>query len=146
MKYSLRPASQEDIEWLDPFYEAIMRPYVELTHEWNPTVFKEKFVPSNSQIIQIDGRDVGLFKKEVKDGNLFLWDIQLEEEFRNRGIGSDLVLLLKSEARGLEMSIRLRVLKGNPAIQFYQFHGFKVVEELENCFEMEWVTSEVTLE
>ncbi len=138
MKYSLRQANEEDIEWLDPFYEKIMRPYVELTHEWNANVFRAKYNPSNSQIIQIDGMDVGLFKKEVKDGSLFLWDIQLEENYRNRGIGSDLIALIKAEAKCLNLPIRLRVLKGNPADHFYRIHGFKVVEEMDNCFEMEW--------
>ena len=140
MKYLLRQATKEDIEWLDPFYEKTMRPYVELTHEWNPTVFREKYNPSNCQIIQIDGMDMGLFKKELKDGSLFLWDIQIEEKYRNCGIGSDLISLLKSEAKLLNLPIRLRVLKGNPADHFYRVHGFKVIDELDYCFEMEWNT------
>ena len=138
MNYSLRPAKPNDIEWLDPFYEKIMRPYVELTHDWNPTVFREKFRASNSQIIQAEGKDIGLFKKEIIEGNIFLWDIQLAAEYRNLGIGSKLIAHLKSEAKKMNVSIRLRVLKGNPAIYFYERHGFGIIQELDNCNEMEW--------
>lgn len=138
MKYNLRPANREDIYWLDPFYERIMRPYVELTHEWNPTVFRENFNPANSQIIQVDGKDIGLYKYQIKDGALFLWDIQLDESFRNQGIGSDLIFRLKAEAERIALPIRLRVLKGNPAFHLYRRHGFYTLEELDYCFEMEW--------
>jgi ribosomal protein S18 acetylase RimI-like enzyme len=138
MKYTLRPAIQEDIDWLDPFYESIMRPYVELTHEWNPDVFREKFNPANSQIIQLDGKDVGLFKHEFKEGALFLWDIQLEEPYRNQGIGSEIVRRLQTDAEEAELPVRLRVLKGNLAYRFYWRHGFYQVGELDNCFELEW--------
>ena len=138
MKYNLRPATAEDIDWLDPFYEKIMRPYVELTHEWNPTVFREKFKPSNSQIIQVDEEDAGLLKHEILEGHIFLWDIQLAEQHQGSGIGTDILLNLQAEAVKLGLPIRLRVLKGNPALQFYQRHGFGILEELDNCFEMEW--------
>jgi len=138
MKYSLRPALASDIEWLDPFYERVMRPYVELTHEWNFEVFRETFKPSNSQIIQVDGKDVGLCKHEVMDGHLFLWDLQLEEEYRQKGIGSELLVMLQEKAKGSGIPMKLRVLKGNPAIEFYRRHGFVVIEEMENCFQMEW--------
>ncbi|MEP4078580.1 hypothetical protein [Haloferula sp.] len=61
VKFGLRPANRDNIEWLDPFYERIMRPFVELTHEWNPTLFREKFDPSNSPIIQLEGRNAWWF-------------------------------------------------------------------------------------
>ena len=133
----------DDIDWLDPFYEKIMRPYVELTHDWNRTVFREKFRVSNSQIIQAEGKDIGLFKKEIIEGNLFLWDIQLEEEYRNLGIGSKLISRLKSEAQEMNLPILLKVLKGNPAIHFYERHGFGLIAELDNCYEMEWKCEQV---
>jgi len=99
---------------------------------------REHYTPSNCQIIRVNGKDVGFFKKEIRDGSLFLWDIQLEERYRNRGIGSDLVMRLQSEARAAGLPIRLRVLKGNPAIRFYRLNGFRNVVVLDHCIEMEW--------
>ena len=138
MEYELRPAVAEDIDWLCAFYERIMRPYVELTHKWDGTIFRERYVPSQSKIIRIEGRDVGLFKKEAKDGHLFLWDIQLEEEFRNRGIGTELIESVQREAEAMGVPVRLRVLKGNPAKGLYERMGFGTIEEMEFCFLMEW--------
>ena len=35
MNITLRQAKPEDVDWLDEFYEGLMRPYVELTHDWD---------------------------------------------------------------------------------------------------------------
>ncbi|WP_310481007.1 hypothetical protein [Chamaesiphon sp. VAR_48_metabat_403] len=56
MKISQRDALAADLEWLEPFYESIMRPYyVELNCEWDDTKFREYFDPDKTKIIQADG-------------------------------------------------------------------------------------------
>ncbi|MFM2304054.1 MAG: hypothetical protein RLZZ135_1464, partial [Cyanobacteriota bacterium] len=62
MEISQRAASLNDIEWLESFYESIMRPYVELTHEWDSTKFREYFNPKIITVIQVNGIDIGMLK------------------------------------------------------------------------------------
>ena len=139
MIYTTRPATKSDIEWLDPFYEELMKPYVELTHKWNEVKFRESFDFEHTNIIQINNQNIGMLKVEQRDGYTFLGDIQIKKEFQGRGIGSQIIndLIEKSIFQGLP--IRLKVLKGNPAIRLYQRLGFTVANELDNSYEMEYL-------
>ena len=135
-KVGIRAARAEDVEWLEPFYESLMRPYVELTHEWDTTIFRKCFDPEVSSIIQYDGQDIGLLVVKDRDDGIYLGDLQLKTEFQGKGIGTYLMKqVLISEHRG-ERDIRLRVLKGNPAINLYRRLGFKVDQELDNAYQM----------
>ena len=136
MIYTTRPAIDSDLEWLDPFYEELMKPYVELTHKWNKTKFRELFSVEYTSIIQLDNQDIGMLKVQQRDDHIFPGDIQIKKEFQGRGIGSQIINDLIQKSKFQALPIRLRVLKGNPAIKFYQRLGFNVINELDNCYEM----------
>ncbi len=136
MEISLRAARESDIDWLEPFYENLMRPYVELTHPWDAMRFRESFDPSLASIIVADGRDIGLLKKELRSGDLYLGDIQIHSDYQGAGIGTNLVRQVIAEGESLGLPVRLRVHKGNPAHQWYLRLGFTVETELNNCYQL----------
>ncbi|WP_309382849.1 GNAT family N-acetyltransferase [Cerasicoccus frondis] len=138
MKITLRQAKPSDVDWLEPFYESLMRPYVELTHQWDDSVFRARFQPEYTSIIQLRGKDIGMFKVEPCEEYLFLGDIQIDSEHQGQGIGSALIADLCDAAQQANLPIRLRVMNGNPARQFYERRGFRKISDLENCVEMEW--------
>ena len=43
MNITLRQSKPEDLDWLDEFYESLMRPYVELTHAWDEKKFRKNY-------------------------------------------------------------------------------------------------------
>ncbi len=135
--YTTRPALDADLEWLDPFYEDLMKPYVELTHQWDQTKFRASFSSECTQIIQLGNQDIGMLKVEQRDKYVYLGDIQIKREFQCQGIGSQIINDLIQHAQSRALPIRLRVLKGNPAIKLYQRLGFYIVNELDNCYELE---------
>jgi GNAT superfamily N-acetyltransferase len=134
MQISQRAAGLEDLEWLESFYESVMRPYVELTHEWDRTKFRESFDPKVTNIIQVDGIDIGMMKVEAREDCIYLGDIQIECEYRGRGIGTKLIAEAIELAIIANKPIRLRVLKGNPARELYLRLGFREILELDNCY------------
>jgi len=140
-RISLRPARLADLAWLDPFYESLMRPYVELTHEWDMTIFRMSFNPKESSIIQFDGQDIGLFTVKEREDGLYLGDIQVKPEYQGRGIGLFLIKGVLTDEIRKGRDVRLRVLKGNPAIKLYRRVGFEVEQELDNCYEMVYSAS-----
>ena len=140
MLITTRRAIPEDLEWLDRLYERLMRPYVELTHEWKEEVFRENFSPDRMDIIQVDGVDAGMLSVVEKTDHIYIADMQLAETYQRRGIGSDLITRVIESARERHLPVRLRVLIGNPAIHLYKRHGFNIVEELDNCFVLECST------
>jgi GNAT superfamily N-acetyltransferase len=138
MKISLRAATIEDIEWLEPFYESIMRPYyIELKWEWDSTKFREFFDPNITKVIQADGIDIGMLRVEEREDCIYLGDIQLDSAYRGRGIGTQLIKTVIRSAIIANKPVRLRVLKGNPAKDLYLRLGFREIQILDNCFIME---------
>lgn len=137
MKISQRSASLEDIEWLESFYESIMRPYVELTHEWDNTKFREHFDPKTIEVIQADGVDMGMLKVEETEDCIYLGDIQIDIAYRRKGIGTQLIESVIRSANLANKPIRLRVLKGNPAKELYLRLGFKEIETLDRAYILE---------
>ncbi|MEO0794945.1 MAG: GNAT family N-acetyltransferase [Verrucomicrobiota bacterium] len=138
MKVILRQAKSSDLEWLAPFYEALMRPIVELTHAWDDNLFREKFEPEFTSIIQLGRENIGMLKVQPLDDHLFLGDIQIAAEHQRKGIGSALVEDILISARQAGLPVRLKVLQGNSAAGFYERFGFREIRELDNCVEMEW--------
>jgi GNAT superfamily N-acetyltransferase len=138
MKVSQRAATWDDAEWLEPFYESVMRPYyVELNLTWDSTKFREYFDPKLTQIIQADGVDIGLLKTEERVDCIYLGDIQIQQEYRNRGIGTSLVKSVIRSASIINKPVRLRVLRGNPAKNLYLKLGFREVEIFDDCYILE---------
>lgn len=142
---TLRPATMADLEWLEPFYESLMRPYVELTHPWDPHQFKRSFTPRLTSIIQVsqqtsqgsEQQAIGMFKVERCHDHIYLGDLQIKSAFQGRGIGSQLIRELILQAQTQRLPIRLRVLQGNPALRLYQRLGFTHLRTLDHCYELE---------
>jgi ribosomal protein S18 acetylase RimI-like enzyme len=138
MKISQRAATLEDLEWLEPFYESIMRPYyVEFNYEWDSTKFREHFDPQITKVIQADGIDIGMIRVEARADCIYLGDIQIKREYRDKGIGTQLIETVIQSGNLANKPIRLRVLKGNPAKALYLRLGFKEIQSLDNCHLLE---------
>jgi GNAT superfamily N-acetyltransferase len=143
MKISQRDALIDDLEWLDPFYESIMRPYyVALNLTWDRHKFRECFVPSLTKIIQADGVDIGMLKVEERADCIYLGDIQIQQSYRNRGIGTSLINAVIRSAVIINKPVRLRVLTGNPAKRLYLRLGFRSVKTFDDCDILERAHSE----
>ena len=138
MNVTLRRATPEDVDWLDEFYERLMRPYVELTHTWDEKRFREIYNTETISIICLDGEDIGMLKVEKRIDHIYLGDIQLKEAFQGKGIGTSLIrdVIEKSKAHGLPL--RMRVLKVNPVLKLYERLGFARVKEFKYIYELEW--------
>jgi GNAT superfamily N-acetyltransferase len=134
MKISQRAATWDDVEWLEPFYESVMRPYyVELNLIWDRTKFREYFDPQLTKIIQADAVDIGLLKVEERVDCIYLGDIQIQHEYRNKGVGTSLIRAVIQSASIANKPVRLRVLRGNPAKNLYLRLGFREVEIFDDC-------------
>jgi ribosomal protein S18 acetylase RimI-like enzyme len=118
-----------------------IRPYVEKLWGWDQADqerrFRETFDPTKISIVTIDGRDAGYLQLENHDDHVFLAGIYLDEEYRRRGIGSELIVDVLGRCRHLRQPLRLRVLRSNPAQRLYMRLGFRPVEETSTHIYME---------
>lgn len=98
--------------------------------------FRGAFNPTNGQIIVVDAQDAGFLEVFDKQSETLLSSIRLLPEFQNKGIGTQIVQIIVDEARKKNQSVRLQVLKINPAQRLYRRLGFEVFDETETHFRM----------
>jgi len=89
-----------------------------------------------AQVILLANQPVGLLKvsRDGKDWDLI--QIQLAPSFQGQGFGTQLIQSVITEARHAGASLKLDVLKANPARRLYERLGFTVVTEKAHIFEM----------
>ncbi|MFT5467543.1 MAG: ribosomal protein S18 acetylase RimI-like enzyme [Verrucomicrobiales bacterium] len=136
---TLRPARNSELDQLCDFYESCMRPYSEEFDPWNPDLFRSRFKADETEVLQVGIRFAGLLKTQVYETHVYLADVQLKPEIRNRGVGTKLVKLTLERASALDLPVQLRVLRNNPALTLYKRLGFRIIEEARTHFLFESV-------
>ena len=151
-KVSFRPTQDADRDFLMALY-ASTREWERAQSNWTDESwanfikgqfeaqdkhYRMTFLGAAFHIIQMDGVDIGRLYVDRQDDCLRLIEFTLAPEWRNRGIGTDLLRALLNEAHGGKVPMRLSVGKNNPAVSLYQRHGFQLLQDLHNRFELEW--------
>ena len=125
-------------------HEAI-RPYVEALWGWDAREqeerFRAQFEPSQIEVIQVDGRDVGYFRLEDFEDCVFLSGIYIGKGNRRKGIGSNVLAELMNRANKISKPLRLRVLLPNPAQRLYLKLGFRITDTTDSHIHMEFKSS-----
>ncbi len=87
------------------------------------------------KLIVLDNRIIGCYLVVNKDDGIMLDEIFIDDEFRNKGIGSSII----SKILKLNNIVYLWVYKENiNAIRLYKKFGFKVIEETEIRYYMKY--------
>lgn len=140
MQISLRPATDEDYDFLWWLHCATMRPYVEETwgwdEQWQAEYFHDHFDSPTRRVIGGDGVPIGYISVERREDCIFLAAIEIAPDYQSRGIGTKLIRGLLNEADGRNVPVELQVLKVNTARRLYERLGFTVIGETETHYMM----------
>ncbi|HET6444610.1 MAG TPA: GNAT family N-acetyltransferase [candidate division Zixibacteria bacterium] len=132
-RYSLRQATNADYDFLYHLKTTCLKEYVAATWGWDEEYqqgrFAEFFDPAATQVVVVDGRDVGQLSVEDKGEELFLAGIYLLPDWQNRGLGTEIIQSLLSAAEASGQWVSLQVLRVNPARSLYERLGFRVLAE-----------------
>lgn len=137
MNYELRRATPADHDWAyelkkDAYREVVERQFGPWDEEQQQQFFEDRWNPSISNIVTVDGKDVGLVAFEDRADCIWLDEIQLITGWRRRGIGSQIVTDLLAEARAKGKPLRLQVLRENKEAQrLYERIGFVQIRSSE---------------
>ncbi|MDD3392636.1 MAG: GNAT family N-acetyltransferase [Bacilli bacterium] len=132
MKYNLINATENDINILIKYKSANIFDYAErLSNEEfsKIKIYVNSYIPkqlNNYRMILFDNRIIGCILVEKKDDGVLLNEIYIEENYRNKGIGTKLIkdVILNNDI------IYLWVYKENVnAILLYKKLGFNTIEE-----------------
>lgn len=127
-----RPATPQDIPFLIALRQDTMQQHLIASGvQTSPSYHRQRVLYhfECAQILLSQGRPVGLLKVSRQPGEWEIIQIQLTPELQGGGIGQRILNSLISEARDAGASIRLNVLKSNPARHLYTKLGFETIAQ-----------------
>ena len=129
MNLTLRPARDDDHDFARALHHSVYREVViQQFGSWDDLVqrkfFEEAWQPNESQIIQLDGKNIGCIQRRRHPDHIELVEIQLLPDYQGGGIGTSLLKDAIISAHEAGLPLRLRVLKESRAMQLYQKLGF----------------------
>jgi len=138
----LRQGKKEDKRWLYELYRTTMRSYIEETWGWDENFQAKEFqinlLPEKFKIVIQDGANIGAYLVKQKENCMWIEMLIIQPAMQNKGIGTNIIEMLKSEAKHSQQPIKLSVIKVNPALEFYLRLGFKAYEEDSSFYKLEW--------
>jgi ribosomal protein S18 acetylase RimI-like enzyme len=140
LNFSLRPATEDDINFLWALRQITMKPHIQESYGWNDDEEYEyaKELLMCTRIIHIDNLDIGIIKNIEFPDHIHLQQIQVHPEWANQGVGTQIIKELIRQAYEKNRTVRLYVLKNNPAKNLYSRLGFTVKKEFTHQLVMEY--------
>jgi len=120
--------------WSDEEKESFLR----MQFHAQTTDYARNYTDAQFDLILCDGEPAGRLYLDRRQDEIRIVDIALMPEFRNRGIGSDLLADVMSEAEGRGKAVTIHVEINNPAMALYNRLGFMPVSENGVYLLMEW--------
>lgn len=100
--------------------------------------YRMQFAEASEQIILRDEAAIGRLMLNRTKQEILLVDIALLPQYRNAGIGTQLIHDLQAEASQTGKIVRLHVETLNPALRLYRRLGFSQIGESGIRLEMAW--------
>ncbi len=138
MTISTRSAEPSDYHWLldlhhTVYRELIIREFGYWDDDEELGLFLKSWETKNIEVVLKHDKPVGMFIMLRQDDYLWLDEIQIEPQYQNLGIGTEIIVQLILKARKLGLPLRLRVLHANQdAVRLYQRLGFRQISSVEH--------------
>ncbi len=133
MSWHLKSAVSADFDLLACIRHEAMKDNMEANgmfdHDLYQQYFKDSFDPASTWKILENNEVLGFYVLWDKPDHLYLERLYFLPKAQGRGIGAEILTLLKQQATAQTKSIRLDVLPKSRANPFYLRHGFELVEE-----------------
>lgn len=131
MRFYLRPASEDDREFLYELHCQTMRQVIEKTWGWDEAWqrrdFDRRFREYLTSIIECNGHAAGGLLLEWKPDSLYIHELQLLPEYQSQGIGTEVIGKVIEQAAARRLPVTLSVVPANLRAQhLYEGLGFEV--------------------
>jgi ribosomal protein S18 acetylase RimI-like enzyme len=146
--FDLRRARRSDYGFVERLYLDSMQPLLTQLDSWDESEvvsrFKRGLKLRETQIIGVDGHDIGFLQVSEDQDAVTLLQIHIDSAFRCRCIGTRLVQALLCDAAGKGKPVLLSVVRGNRAGALYERLGFLVASEDATKLHMRWMPPGLT--
>ncbi len=126
---SSRPCQPSDRLFVYRVVEETLKPFVSTYFSWDPARFEQNWEASWHQkvIVLSEGRPVGYYQVDTSPAEgIYIGNLFSTPAVHGRGWGGWLLGHLEAMAAG--RPVRLHVWENNPAVAFYQHHGYRIIE------------------
>lgn len=150
---TLRPATETDQEFLVGVFASTRADELQAL-AWNPTQaemfiniqynaqqqsYRLSYPRAENNIILRDGKPIGRMLIDRSEEAIHLVDIAILPDYRNQGVGAELLGGLLAEGAKERREVVLSVFHTNPAIHLYDRLGFSKVDEESLYWKMRWL-------
>ena len=139
---TFRSVVDKDSDFIYLLKKMTLKQYVEQTwgswdEEFQVARHNQVFSPEKFEIIQYEGKDIGVLKTQENDESVEIDIIEILPKYQNKGIGSYIVQNIIDSTSQKHKSVSLQVLKVNTkAVKLYKHLGFSVNSETTTHFLM----------
>ncbi|WP_108804631.1 N-acetyltransferase [Aquimarina sp. Aq107] len=142
MNIELIKAKDEDIVFLLELRKQTMIEHLEKAGVFlseDGHVSRVKFHFNNSHVIHLNDSRIGVLKYIETNNSIEILQFQILPKYQGKGIGNYLLNYIIQLSRDANKNVRLKVLKENPAKFLYERNGFKIYDEDQYEFHMEFI-------
>jgi len=123
-------ASTRDAEMaLVPWDDETKQRFIDQQFHAQSVHYASNYPDADFDLVLVDEQLAGRLYVQRRGDGIDLLDIALLSAFRNRGVGTRLMLRLVDEAHGAGVPLRLHVERFNPARHLYDRLGFAEIED-----------------
>ena len=142
-KYVIRPAVDQDLQFCQSLHHKAYKVYISVIWGWDEELqnkmFQDSFIIEGTWIISLGKQNIGYYKLNETEDNIYFCDIILDQNFQGIGIGSSILKAIIEASKAKNKVINLGVFKMNQrAMMLYRRFGFKVVEETQTHYMMKF--------
>lgn len=101
--------------------------------------YQQHYAEAKYQIIEITDQAAGRLYLDDCEKEIRIVDIALLPEYRNTGIGTQILKGILAQAKAKQVPVSIHVEKNNPALKLYQRLGFIIKEDVGVYWLMSWV-------
>lgn len=144
MECTFRNCLMTDFDFLFELKKQNFKKYVDAYWNWNDEDQRNRLNTdlaehlSHKHIILLGDKPIGVYALHItENGDCFINEISLLEEYQRKGIGTKILKEQLKENRDKKIRTILQVFKNNPAKKLYEKLGFSVYGETETHYQME---------
>ena len=129
-----RAAEMTLTQWPEAQKDVFLRDQFRLQH----THYRRYYPEASFDVIVHGAQPIGRFYVHRSPAEIRLMDVTLMPQYRNRGLGTELLKQLLREAGSAGKRVTLHVETNSPAVRWYERLGFRPVAERDPYLQMEW--------
>ena len=150
----LRPASATDDNFFLQLYQSSrgddlrgldwdedrISEFLAMQYEAQKNFHATDFPNASDEVVLIDATPIGRLMVDRRADEIRLVEVALLPEFRNRGLGSEIIRNLQKDAGFQGKPLRLQVIRFSRAVGLFDRLGFTRTSETGTHLQMEWMS------